>query len=309
MKKNILITGAAGFIGRALALYLRSHTSHELWGMDVQGKDVPGLELLNIDLFDHTKAARALCQRRPGIIFHLAGGRSLDAAAMFAANVRTTVALFDALAGIGRYRPRVVVMGSAAEYGCGLGPEPITEDRLGVIDTAYGQCKRAQTQAALCFGQAGADVVIARPFNILGPGIPAATAGGRFALQIAGLEDKPGAGCIATGHLGAVRDFLDIRDVCGALLAVAHKGLAGEIYNICSRKGVPMKMLLAHMIHLSRRRGLKVREDKRGGCGIPCAVGSNAKLRRDTGWRPHYTWRQSVEATLGYYRAIVKAGP
>ena len=104
--------------------------------------------------------------------------------------------------------------------------------------------------------------------------------------------------------MSAVRDFLDIRDICSALICLAEKGRSGEIYNVCSQKGVSIRELLEQMIRSSGKKKIVVHEDGRKDPGVPRAVGSCVKLMNVTGWRPHYSFQQSVADTLAYYRSI-----
>jgi GDP-4-dehydro-6-deoxy-D-mannose reductase len=302
MSKRILITGVSGFIGLALAAHLCSRKKYKVLGVDVKASRMSGVRFTKIDLLDRKAFALFLRREKPQVIFHLAGGRFADVQAMYISNVMTTAALFETIACVKGYHPRVVVMGSAAEYGACSGPRLITEEMPGRIDSDYGALKLLQTTIALYFSRVGEDVVVARLFNVLGPGLPVHTAGGKFARDIVMAERGLGPSVISTGDLRGIRDFLDIRDVCSALLLLAERGRSGEIYNICSQRGVVMKDLLRQMIALSGKTGLEHHQVRRRSAGVLSSVGLCAKLKKDTAWRPRYTFRQSLKATLDHYR-------
>ncbi|MBF0331756.1 MAG: NAD(P)-dependent oxidoreductase [Candidatus Omnitrophica bacterium] len=304
MTKKILITGVSGFIGNALASQLKLVKALHVLGIDLPGRKSDHVNFFPLDLLDEGAVLEFLRKHRPGVIFHLAGGRLQDAQAMFSANVKTTQTLFAAILSITGYRPRVVVMGSAAEYGVCSGTERITEKMSGKVDGPYGQCKLVQTQTSLYFSSIGVDVVVARLFNILGPGLPAATVGGAFAKDIVAIERDARLHELQVGNLKAVRDFLDIRDICSALFFLAEKGQSGEIYNICSQKGVLIRGLLSDMIKCSCKKKILVREGSKKSPGVLSSIGSCAKLKKETGWRPKYTLQESVADTLEYYRSI-----
>lgn len=308
MKMKILITGVSGFVGSAMARYLHSVRTAGVLGADLVERDSPLAEFIRLDLLDQDRVAAVLEQYRPQTIYHLAGGRMTDPLVMLTANVHTTQVLLGAVMAVKGYRPRVVVSGSAAEYGICAGKGRIPEKMSGKVEGAYGLCKSLQTRTALYFASIGGDVVVARPFNVLGPGLPAAAAGGVFARDIVALERKGStAGELNVGNLKAVRDFLDIRDVCSALAALANKGQAGEIYNVCSQKGVSIRQLLAQMLRLSTCRKIEVHEDLRQDPGVLSAVGSCSKLMKVTGWRPQYGFQQSVADTMAHYRSMAGA--
>ncbi len=309
MKKKVLVTGASGFIGRALTAYLAADKKYDVLGVDIKKGDPSTGRSFALDLLDQKRAETFLRQQRPAVIFHLAGGRMVDTALLFSSNIGTTAALFGSIGRIKGYRPRVIVMGSAAEYGVFSGRKRITEMTVGRIETAYAACKAAQTQLAIFFAKAGHDVLVGRLFNIIGPGIPLTLAGGRFARSIVQAEQRDPDIVIETGSLKAVRDLLDIRDICSALCAMAERGRSGEIYNICSEKGVVMRDLLMKMVALSRKPGISWSEGATHEAGVLFAVGSCAKFRKDTGWRPRIGLTQSLKDTLGYYRQSASVGP
>lgn len=307
MKKKILITGVSGFIGSALAAHLYSCKRSCVLGVDRIGSKRGLSAFSRLDLLDEGEVIAFLKRNRPQVIFHLAGGRMIDPQVMFAANVRTTQVLLGAVLSIRGYHPRIVVMGSAAEYGMCSAKGKITEKIEGKVNGAYGLCKNLQTKTALYFASLGVNVMVGRLFNILGPGLPAATAGGAFARDIIAFERDLQAMDLNVGNLKAVRDFLDIRDICSALCSLAEKGHSGEIYNICSGKGVTIKELLQTMLQSSYRKKIVVREDHRQSPGVLSAVGSCAKLMKEIGWRPRYTLKQSISDTLVYYRSTAGA--
>ncbi len=307
MKRTVLVTGSAGFIGAALVRHLSASKTARVIGVDRKEIISQGPLLFRLDLLDQAAVERFLRRHRPRIIFHLAGGRLADPCMMFSANVMTTYVLMKSILAVRAYHPRVIVIGSAAEYGVCAGDRPITEDRQGEVDGIYGRCKVFQTRVALHFVSLGVDVVVGRLFNIFGPGILEASVAGKFARDILALERAPGIKSLSTGNLSAVRDFLDIRDICSALSCLAKKGRSGEIYNVCSQRGTSIRRLLAQMIRASGRKKIIVREDSAKDPGVLRAVGSCAKLKKGTGWRQRYTFRQSVRDMLVCSRSITGA--
>ena len=90
-----LITGAAGFLARHLAVELRTH-GVEVWGLDARAITTdPCCRIA--DVTDPTAVGQVVAAVRPDLVFHLAGGRSPDHAAMHALHVNGTTAVLSAV--------------------------------------------------------------------------------------------------------------------------------------------------------------------------------------------------------------------
>lgn len=305
MGKKILVTGAGGFIGTALVHSLAQKRGVTVLGVGRRSKPSKVLHYQQLDLLNKEELKALLKKERPDLIFHLAGGRSGGVSQLINDNISTTINVFEAIRQIVHYHPRVMITGSAAEYGQVSGlRRPILENVPAHPAGLYGWVKFLQIQTGLYYAGLGADVIIARLFNILGPGIKEDMAAGKFAREIVRLERSSRSKVLSTSNLEGVRDFLDIRDICEALALLSLKGKKGEVYNICSGKGIVMRDFLNAMIVPSKRTGIKIRENKKSKPGVIYAVGSNVKLRRITGWKAKYNLAQSIQDTLAYYRSI-----
>src|SRR5215212_9621879 len=122
---RVLITGAAGFVGRHLAAQLISEDQHQVWGLVRPGRDTEGLDprvcLVRADLQQRDLVDRALAEVRPDAIYHLASqssvARSLkDPLPTIVNNVVGQVNLLEACAQQAR-DARILVIGSNEEYG------------------------------------------------------------------------------------------------------------------------------------------------------------------------------------------------
>jgi nucleoside-diphosphate-sugar epimerase len=147
---RILVTGAGGFIGRALVQRLLG----TLGGLPVQGlvaldRQLPPLadarvQRIEGDLADPA-VRRAALARPPALVFHLASVPGAlaerDPALGRRVNLEGTIALFQALAAAaGGPPPRVVFASTVAVYGS-LPDEPIDEDRPPQPTLSYGTHK------------------------------------------------------------------------------------------------------------------------------------------------------------------------
>ncbi len=191
---------------------------------------------------------------------------------------------------------RVLVVSSAEVYGI---QRP---DRMPLGETAAVQPANAYAAsklAAEAYAQAwqrsyGLDVVVARPFNHIGPGQDERFVVASFARQLA----KIAAGAPAVMHVGnleAQRDFLDVRDVVEAYLLLIANGRPGDVYNISSGRTVAIREVLRQLITIARV-PVEVRDDpeRMRSSDLPILSGDATKLRAATGWEPHYSLAASL---------------
>ena len=128
--------------------------------------------------------------------------------------------------------------------------------------------------------------MIARAFNHIGPGQNERFVVASLAAQLARIAGG-GPPQLFVGNLNAARDFLDVRDVVAAYVALARDGERGEVYNVCSGRAVTIRDVLRELIAIARV-PVEVREDPRA-CDPrrhPLSVGEPEKLRTRTGWAP-----------------------
>ncbi|GJD53511.1 GDP-6-deoxy-D-mannose reductase [Methylobacterium crusticola] len=292
-----LISGAGGFVGQALARHLRASGGRVA---------TVGLRAGAEDPRDGAATAaspverwcRALDLARPDVVYHLAGAMQGDEAQLLSVNLGLTEALFAALRLTGLH-PTLVVAGSAAEYGAAARDGiPVREDAACSPYTAYGRSKLAQSQAALALREEGRSrVVVARIFNPVGPGMPAHLALADFAAQIARMP--PAGGRLTTGNLDVRRDFIHVDDLAAALAALASRGDAAGLCNVCT--GVPTRLgdLLQAMIAASGK-AVTISADptryRRHEPGV--IVGDTARLRDWTGGAMQRCLREAAVRVL-----------
>lgn len=307
MKRSILVTGAHGFIGQALLAVLRKkYPASTCYGLSRSPKG--SSQIFHCDLTRAQDVAGIFSKITPHWIFHMAGGRYSDPQKLLQSNYTATETLLHAVQKIPNYSPRIIIPGTAAEYGPARAEHLIREDEPARPVSAYGKIKHQQTRLALKFAQKGMDIVIARIFNILGDGTPADLVAGRFASKIARLEKNSPAMDLLVANLDGNRDFLDIADVCSAFIALAEKGQSGEIYNVCSGKPVSIRRLLDGLRKMStRREEITIEAEPQRQSQSFDAIGSNMKLKKRTGWTPRISFQKSLQLTLAYYRKMERS--
>lgn len=302
MSRRALVTGADGFLGRAIVRALAEAGAEVLALGRRPGLPPPpgAVERLACDLADPRSELPALDRLGVSVVAHAAGmaGTPRDAAgrrALYAANLDAVERILDA-AEASATRPRVISIASAAIYG---GSEsPLSEDAPLRPLSAYGVSKAAGALAVRMRREVrGLDAVVAVPFNLIGRGQPDALVPQTFVTRITAARGKPGR--LAVGDLTAIRDWLDVDDAADAVASLALGRAPEPVYNICTGRGVSVGDVLHRLLTLSGSRLNPESEPSRMRISpAPCAVGDPARLIAATGWQPRRTLDQSLRAML-----------
>jgi len=294
-----LVTGATGFAGTHLTAAL-SDAGHEVFAAGGPSDD----HAFPLDVNDIGTVRAALDLARPDVVFHLAAQTFVPDAlvepmATYVPNIRGTALVAQAV----RERVkagaaiRLVFASSAEVYGLQR-PDRFPLDETAPLNPANPYASSKAAAELLLLGEYrafGLDVVVARAFNHIGPGQNDRFVAPAFAVQLARIA-AGGPAQLLVGNLEARRDFLDVRDVARAYVALAERGAAGEVYNVCSGEARPVRDLLRELIILAHV-PVEVREDpqRMRPSEVPLFVGSNAKLREATGWEPLIPFRESIK--------------
>ncbi len=201
-----------------------------------------------------------------------------------------------------RPRARVVLVSSSAVYAPRSAEDgPIVESAELRPVLPYGRAKVAVEKAGQASRARGLDVVIARPFNLAGPGQPETAVPASFARQLAA---KGADRIVSKGSLSSFRDFTDVRDAARALVDLAEQPTDLGPFNICS--GVARR--ISDVVNdLQRLAGtnlpLHVEAQVTGKVDVPYQCGSRAHIGDAVGWQPTISWEGTLEATLAEWIA------
>jgi GDP-4-dehydro-6-deoxy-D-mannose reductase len=302
-----LVTGAAGFAGGHLLERLQGTGPLHGWALPGSRPDAGAADVAwhEVDLTSRSSVFAALRATPPDRVFHLAGAPSVEtswknAVPHLATNALGTAHLLDA---VRAHAPacRVLVVTSAQVYRPGEGP--LDESTPVVPSSPYGLTKLAQDLLARDAAAQGLDIVVARPFNHIGPRQAPGFAVPSFARQIARIElglDEP---VIRVGNLDARRDFTDVRDVAEAYCRLMEHAVAGEAYNVCSGHAERIRDLLATLVSLATVPiGVEVDPARLRPSDVSSIVGANQKLRAATGWAPRLPLADTLRDTLDWWR-------
>lgn len=300
--RQVLLFGASGFIGTQVGAALdRDPRAGRVIRARRQRPGRPAAGWISHDLLaGGTDELAALVRGvRPDAVINCTGRLSGDTAQLVEANVLVTARMIEATA---REAPtaRLIVVGSAAEYGRTPYGSHVDEDHPPSPIAPYGVTRLASTQLVrLAVSGQRLDAAVLRVFNPIGPGTPAENLLGRAAASMrAALE--AGRETVVLGPLDAYRDFVDIRDVATAITAAALADQVKEpVLNVGSGRPVRCREAVSMMAGVAGFTGRIVETDPPSGRSgaVDWSAADVSRLERSLGWRARYGLRASVEAT------------
>jgi len=314
MSGVILVTGATGFVGGHMLDRLADRAPVVAWARPGGTAPDPSrhLDWHAVDLADREAVAAALDIAAPESIFHLAGAPSVDSSWQnvvphLRVNALGTHNLLEAVRRRGA-RCRVLVVSSAQIYQ--TSDEAISEDAPLVPSNPYGLSKLAEDQLAMRVAmEDGLDIVVARPFNHIGPRQAPAFAVSSFARQIARIEAGLAPPEIRVGNLEPRRDLTDVRDVAEAYDLLMSRGESGRAYNVCSGRAWMMRDVLEELLHLSSKQiEVSVDPSRFRPNDLPILQGDATRIRTELRWTPRLRVEQTLRDTLDWWRQETSAG-
>lgn len=319
MHDTILVTGAGGFAGTHLLTYLTQASaaagdrglSIEAWcrpGRKTVGA-TPRVGWRNVDVLDQLMVDAAIRACRPSAVYHLAGAANVGASwQQSSEQLRTHVlGTHHVLQSVKAHVPncRVLVVSSGMIYRPQAGL--VDEDSpLGPV-SPYGLSKLAEDRLAQHAAVHNAqDVVIARPFNHIGPGQTPDFAASSFARQIAEIELGLREPVITVGNLESARDLTDVRDVVAAYVALMRDGQTATAYNICSGLAIRMHDVLDQLRALSTTEVTIALDPSRlRPSDVPHLAGSSRRIAAATGWHARTPLIDTLRDLLVYWRTAL----
>ncbi len=317
---RVLITGITGFVGSHLADYiLANHPDVEIYGMvrwrsrmDNIRHILDKVKLVEADLKDYISIRNILKEIRPDYIFHLAAQSFVPTSwklpqETLQINILGQVNILEAMKEL-KLDAVIQIAGSSEEYGLVYEHElPIKETNPLRPLSPYAVSKIAQDFLGYqYFKSYGIKAVRTRGFNHTGPRRGDVFVSSNFAKQIAEIEKGKREPVIYVGNLESVRDFTDVRDMVRAYWLAVEKGEPGEVYNICSGKGLKIKEVLEILLTYSKVKvEVKVDPARLRPSDVPVLIGDNTKFRKRTGWEPEIPIEKTLKDLLDYWRERV----
>lgn len=243
---KIFITGVSGFFGGNLASYLR-RKGHEVAGGSRTTNKERGIDAFDLGSVDGMYQVLALHQ--PDIIIHAAAlssvtdGCTLD---YYQVNTLGTENLLNAVDRLQK-RIRFIYISTAGVYGS-QATEILHEDLVPNPVSHYGISKYAAECLVRAEFSKRHDVMVIRPFNIIGVG---QKLGFIFPKIVRHFKNRMDV--IRLGNLEPRRDYLDVESCCNyTYQLISNPKAYGAVVNMCSNHGTSVRQLVDTMVKITK---------------------------------------------------------
>lgn len=299
MRQRILITGAAGFIGRHVAAaYAKRGThvtgigrgefaEHEKFGISewIQGE---------VTLDSLAKHAG-----RPDVIVHCAGGSSVGLSMEkpyhdFVQTVDTAAQVLEFMRVWAR-TARLVYPSSGAVYGRAT-QLPITEEAPLKPISPYGVHKLMAEQLCKSYAESyGLSVIVVRLFSVYGKGLRRQLLWDACQKITAGRNDFFGTGF-------ETRDWLHVSDAANLLMVAAENAdMACPTVNGGTGMGATVQEVLRELYSAFGQCGMPEFIDGIR-AGDPAHFQANISLAQAWGWQPRISWQEGLREYATWFR-------
>ena len=328
---NVLITGITGMVGSHLVDYLIENTDWDIYGFIRWNDRLDNLEhhfdrinkkdrffLINGDLNDLPSVVKAVEQSEADYVFHLAA-QSYPKTSFSApletlqTNILGTANLLEALRDYGEDDVVVHVCASSEIFGRVPSHKlPIDEECSIHPASPYAISKVGTDLLGRYYAEAfGMKVMTTRMFTHTGPRRGDVFSESTFAKQIAMIEAGLQEPTIYVGNLQSLRTYADVRDAVKAYyMLVTENPIGGEYYNIGGDYTCEIGEMLDYLISQSTVKDIKIEvdRDRLRPIDADLQVPDTTKFREHTGWKPEYTFEQTMNDLLDYWRNEIKKG-
>lgn len=326
MRRNIMITGGAGFIGsHVVRLFVEKYPDYTIYNVDkltyagnlANLKDIedrPNYRFVKADVCDFDTMLGIMRDNDIDGIIHLAAeshvDRSIKDPFTFArTNVMGTLTLLEAArrAWEGQYEGKMFYHISTDEvYGAlGFDSTLFTEDTRYDPHSPYSASKASSDHFVRAFHDTyGMPSIVTNCSNNYGPY--------QFPEKLIPLfinNIRHGRPLPVYGKGENVRDWLYVEDHARAIDLIFHKGKAGDTYNIGGFnewKNIDLIKVIIKTTDrlLGRREGESERlisyVKDRAGHDLRYAIDAS-KLRDELGWKPSLQFEEGIEKTVRWY--------
>ena len=302
--KRVLVTGGAGFLGRALCEEIRRHGPAAVV--------VP--RRADYDLTEQADVRRLLDDHKPHVIIHLAavvggiGANRLHPGLFFYANAVMGLMLMEEARkrGLGKF----VAVGTVCSYPKHT-PVPFREDHLWAgypeeTNAPYGLAKKMLlVQAQAYHREYGFNAITLLPVNLYGPGDnfdPASSHVIPALIRKAVEARERGQGHLDVWGTGAAsREFLFVRDAAEGVVAAAAGYDDPEPVNLGTGREITIRELAELVCELCGFQG-ELRWDGSQPDGQPRRCLDVSRARERFGWTARTSLRDGLRQTIAWYQ-------
>lgn len=311
-KRNVLVTGAGGFIGSHLTEKLISlgyrvkafvhYNSRNSWGWLDSSVYKTRIEVISGDIRDADIVRHAM--RDVEIVFHLAALIGIPYSyhspeAYVDTNIKGTLNILQSALDFGV--KKVVLTSTSEIYGTAQFV-PITEAHPINPQSPYAASKSAADLLGISFHKSfNLPVVIIRPFNTFGPRQSARAVIPTIITQIlAGLKK------IKLGSLDPTRDLTYVEDtVMGFIKAGESTNGIGEVINLGNKSDISIRdltFLIAEIMGVSVMIQEDVKRKRPVKSEVERLMADNSKAKKLLKWTPGNSLVEGLKKTLEWFK-------
>jgi dTDP-glucose 4,6-dehydratase len=318
MKKTVLITGGAGFIGSNFATYLYTrYPGYRMIVLDALTY-AGSVENLPVNINEHNGERLSFWYgnvkngelvdtlvSQADIVVHFAAEthvtRSIyDNYIFFETDVLGTQAIANAVLKYKDTVERFIHISTSEVYGTAA-REAMDEDHPLMPMSPYAAAKAGADRLVYSYWATYEQpVTIIRPFNNYGPFQHLEKAIPRFITSC--ILNEP---IRVHGDGGAARDFVFVEDLCRAIDSVMHADSAvvkGEVFNVASGVHRSILSIAQDIVGMMGKDESIIQfvGDRPG--QVFRHTGDIRKIRRILGWQPDVAWGEGLERTIAWYK-------
>jgi dTDP-glucose 4,6-dehydratase len=318
MKKTILVTGGAGFIGSNFVHHIyNKYKDFKIIVLDAltyagNVENLPininsGIGSRIVFWYGNVKNAELMdtLVSQSDIVVHFAAEthvtRSIyDNFIFFETDVIGTQAVANSVLKYRNKVKRFIHISSSEVYGTAL-DKKMDEDHPLMPLSPYASAKAGADRLVYSYWATyKIPAIIIRPFNAYGPYQHLEKAIPRFITSC--ILDEP---IRLHGDGEASRDYIFVEDICSAIDAVIHadiKKVKGEVFNVASGVHRSMFSIANDVFKLMVMNNSKIEYVGERPGQVFRHTGDSSKMRRMFGWKPHVSWEDGLKRTISWYK-------
>ena len=311
MANKILITGFSGFVGQHLLSHLLAlNNDAVIIGIDMNDPLFvfpKSVQFKKINLLDEENVNELIRDVGPDVIIHLASFSKvseswLNPISSFKNNTNIFLNIIEAVRKNG-LNTKFLSIGSSEEYGIvDATAVPLREENALNPNSPYSVARVSQEWMSKVYAKGyNMKVIITRSFNHYGLFqhdnfvIPS------MVRQLCEIKNKNEKSSLSVGNIDVIRDFIHVSDVVKAYSLLLNKGISGEVYNICTGRGISLREVIRIISNkLNIKPEIIINKDLYRPNDNPIIIGDNKKLFQ-LGWKPEISLEQGLDEMIEFY--------